>query len=58
MGTVRLKRMVAQSDCFYTALYKCCMSASAIGTGIHPDLSGDEIKSTFFEGLREKGCNG
>lgn len=58
MGSVGLKRMVAQSDYFYTALYEWCMSASTIGTGIRPDLSGDKIKSTFFEGLREKGCNG
>lgn len=57
MGIVGLKRVDAQSDCFYTALYKCCISTSAIATGILPDLSAGEIKSRFFEGLREEGCN-
>lgn len=51
MGTLGLKRMVAQSDYFCAALYKCCVSSSPIATGILPDLSGDEIKSSVFEGL-------
>lgn len=33
------------------------MYTSPIAPGILPDLSGDEIKSSFSEGLGEKGCN-
>lgn len=57
MGTLWLKMVVAQSDCFYTVVYKCCISTSPIATDILPDLSRDGIKSSFFEGLRENGCN-
>lgn len=33
------------------------ISTSPIATVILPDLSGDMVKASFFEGLGEKGCN-